>query len=106
MYVSSCASTNSVEISMEIYTVSILSAAYNHFIVPFLYIITVEVQFDVMITLNVHAVRKEICLATTRHADRRGKPLFFAHLELPYFLDHKNHSPRKELYKMPLRLLV
>jgi len=75
--VSSCASTKSVEISMENFTVSILIAAYNHFIDPLLYIMTVEGQFDVLIILNVHAVRKRMCLATTKHADRRGKPLFF-----------------------------
>jgi hypothetical protein len=62
---------------MENFTVSILIAAYNHFIDPFLYIITAEGQFDVLITLNVHAVRKRMCLVTTKHADRRGKPLFF-----------------------------
>jgi hypothetical protein len=64
--------------------------------------VVVEGQFDV-ITLNVHAVRKKICLVTKRHAERRGKPLFFTHLELPYFLDHKNHffPPEKSCMKCP-----
>lgn len=74
MCVSSCASTKSIEISVENFTVSILSTIYNHLIDPFLYTVAVEGQFEVMVTLNVHAMRKKMCLATTRHADRRGKP--------------------------------
>jgi hypothetical protein len=40
-------------------SVSILSTIYNNLIDPFLYIVAVEGQFDVMVTLNVHAVRKK-----------------------------------------------
>ena len=77
MYSSSCGSTKSIEISVENFTVSILSTVYNNLIDPFLYIVAAEGQFDVMVALNVHAVRKKMCLVTTRHADRRGRPLFF-----------------------------
>jgi len=58
--VSSCGSTKSVENSVENFTVSILSTDYNNLIDPFLYIVAVEGQFDVMVALNVHAVRKEM----------------------------------------------
>ena len=93
MCVSSCCSAKSVENSVENFTVSILGTVYNNLIDPFLYTVAVDGQFDVMVTWNVYTVRKKMCVATTRHVDRRGKPLFFAHLELSHFLDHKNHSP-------------
>jgi len=93
MCVSSCGSTKSIENSVENFTVSILGTVYNNLIGTFLYIVAVKGQFDVMVTWNVYTVRKKMCVATIRHADRRGKPLFFAHLELSHFLDHKNHSP-------------
>jgi hypothetical protein len=88
---------------MENLTFSILNAVSTdiHFMDLFLHIIPVEGHFDVMIALNVHTMREKTCLVTKRHADRRGKPLFFTHKQLSYFLDHKNNffSPEKSCIK-------